>query len=165
MKRKTDIGLDFIIDKLTNSIENIVTGDSFAPDISLLTKSDLKTVSKTNGWLFNWRDEFKEPARDVFKLTIVNNAKSCKGLLVWKSKKTTFICTWLKAHLSIKVKRKCIRCPWQLGCLCLQTIFSAWARRQCVFYFKNTTDRTLRKDIGCFSFRRTGYDNRNRCRA
>jgi hypothetical protein len=81
MKRKTDIGLDFIVDKLTNSIENIVTGDSFATDISLLTKSDLKTVSKTNGWLFNWRDEFKEPARDVFKLTIVNNAQIIQGLI------------------------------------------------------------------------------------
>jgi hypothetical protein len=81
MKRKTDIGLDFIVDKLTNSIENIVTGDSFATDISLLTKNDLKTVSKINGWLFNWRDEFKEPARDVFKLTIVNNAQIIQGLI------------------------------------------------------------------------------------
>jgi hypothetical protein len=81
MKRKTDIGLDFIVDKLTNSVENIVTGDSFATDISLLTKSDLKTVSKTNGWLFNWKDEFKEPARDVYKLTIVNNAQIIQGLI------------------------------------------------------------------------------------
>jgi hypothetical protein len=81
MKRKTEKGLDFIIDKLTNSIENIVTGDSFATDISLLTKSDLKTVSKTNGWLFNWRDELKEPARDVYKLTIVNNAQIIQGLI------------------------------------------------------------------------------------
>ena len=59
MKRKTDIGLDFIVDKLTNSIENVITGDSFATDILLLTKSDLKTVSKTNGWLFNWKMNLK----------------------------------------------------------------------------------------------------------
>jgi hypothetical protein len=81
MKRKLDFGLDFIVDKLTNSVENIITGDSFATDISLLTKSDLKTVSKANGWLFNWKDEFKEPARDVYKLTIVNNAQIIQGLI------------------------------------------------------------------------------------
>jgi hypothetical protein len=81
MKTDNDIGLDFIIDKLTNSIENVITGDSFSTDISILTNNDLKTVSKKNGWLFNWRDEYKEPARDVFKLTIVNNPTIIQGLI------------------------------------------------------------------------------------
>ena len=36
MKNDAEIGLDFIIDKLTNSIENVITGDSFATDISLI---------------------------------------------------------------------------------------------------------------------------------
>lgn len=40
MKEREDVGLDFIIDKLTNSIENVVTGDSFTTDISLLKSSD-----------------------------------------------------------------------------------------------------------------------------
>jgi hypothetical protein len=53
VKNNREIGLDFIIDKLTNSIENVLTGDSFATDISLLKSSDLKTVSKKNKWLFN----------------------------------------------------------------------------------------------------------------
>lgn len=81
MKKKKEIGLDFIIDKLTNSIENVVTGDSFATDISILTKNDLKLVSKSNSWLFNWRDEVKEPARDVYKLTIVHNPAIIQGLI------------------------------------------------------------------------------------
>lgn len=81
MKDESDIGLDFIIDKLTNSIENIVTGDSFATDISVLKHSDLKTVSKKNSWLFNWRDEFKRPEKDVYKLTIVNNPTIIQGLI------------------------------------------------------------------------------------
>lgn len=46
MKEKEETGLDFIVDKLTNSIENVVTGDSFATDISRLTFSDLKLVTK-----------------------------------------------------------------------------------------------------------------------
>jgi hypothetical protein len=41
MKKSQKIGLDFEVDKLTNSIENIITGDSFATDISILSISDL----------------------------------------------------------------------------------------------------------------------------
>ena len=81
MKNKAEKGLDFIIDKLTNSIENVITGDSFPTDISLLSREDLKLITKTKGWLFNWRDEFKEPARDIYKLTIVNNPKVIQGLV------------------------------------------------------------------------------------
>lgn len=81
MKRNTSDGLDFIVDKLTNSIINVVTGDSFATEVSVITLKDLKSVTKKNGWDFNWRVEFKEPARDVFKLTIVNNQNIIQGLV------------------------------------------------------------------------------------
>lgn len=81
MERNSSDGLDFIVDNLTNSIENVVTGDSFATEISILTIADLKSVAKKNGWNFNWRDEFKEPARDVYKLTIVNNQNIIQGLV------------------------------------------------------------------------------------
>jgi hypothetical protein len=81
MKEREEIGLNFIIDKLTNSIENVVTGDSFATDISLLKSSDLKNITKKNDWLFDWRYEFKQPERDVFKLTIVNNSDIIQGLI------------------------------------------------------------------------------------
>lgn len=40
MKKSSGKGLDFLIDKLTNSIENVVTGDSFATDISVLNNAD-----------------------------------------------------------------------------------------------------------------------------
>lgn len=46
MTKKENTGLDFLIDKLTNSIENVITGDSFATDISLLSLKDLKLVIK-----------------------------------------------------------------------------------------------------------------------
>ena len=81
MKEREEIGLDFIIDKLTNSIENVVTGDSFATDISLLKSSDLKNITKKNNWLFDWKQEFKQPERDVFKLTIVKNSEIIQGLI------------------------------------------------------------------------------------
>ena len=82
MDKDVEIGLDFIIDKLTNSIVNVITGDSFQTEISILQNSDLKSVTKKNGWLFNWREEFKNPVRDIYKLTISGNSKIFKDLLV-----------------------------------------------------------------------------------
>lgn len=70
-----------MVDKLTNSIENIFTGDSFPTDITLISSEDLKSTTKKNGWLFDWKDEFKQPERDVYKLTIVNNNKIIQGLI------------------------------------------------------------------------------------
>jgi hypothetical protein len=81
VKKKKEIGLEFIIDKLTNSIENVVSGDSFATDITILSGSDLKLITKKKGWVFDWKSEFKEPARDVYKLTISNNPTIIQGLI------------------------------------------------------------------------------------
>ncbi|MEI8111298.1 MAG: hypothetical protein WCH59_09940 [Chitinophagia bacterium] len=81
MKKNRKIGLDFQVDKLTNSIENVITGDSFPTDITIITAADLKNVTKKNGWQFDWKIEFKQPARDVYKLTIVNNQSIIQGLI------------------------------------------------------------------------------------
>lgn len=81
MAKMKKIGLDFMIDKLTNSIENVVTGDSFSTEISLLGTIDIESVSKKKGWLFNWKSEFKDPVKDVYKLTILNNSHIVQGLI------------------------------------------------------------------------------------
>ncbi len=81
MNEKEDAGLDFEIDELTNSIRNVISNDSFQTTISRITKTDLKSVTKKKGWLFNWRQELGFPERDVFKLTIVNNENIVQGLI------------------------------------------------------------------------------------
>jgi hypothetical protein len=81
VKKQKEIGLDFEIDKLTNSIENVVTGDSFATDISIVTLADLKSITKKNKWQFDWKFEYKQPEREVYKLTIVNNQQMIQGLI------------------------------------------------------------------------------------
>lgn len=79
---KTDIyKLDFKIDKLTDSILNTISGDSFQTEVSLLTKTDLKTISKKKGWLFNWKHEYNQPDREVYKLTIIDNVDIVQGLI------------------------------------------------------------------------------------
>jgi len=75
--RKT--GLDFEVDKLPKSIENVVTGDSFQTIVSLVSVEDLKNVTKKNNWLFNWKQEIKQANRIVYKLTIAGNIKLFKG--------------------------------------------------------------------------------------
>ena len=81
MKNASNKGLDFKIDKLTNSIENVVTGDSFLTDVSVITLADLKTITKKNNWQFDWKSEYKQPEREVYKLTIVNNQLIIQGLV------------------------------------------------------------------------------------
>lgn len=73
--------IDIEIDILTNSIENVISGDSFQTDISLIVKNDLKTILKKKGWLFNWKTEYKLPDRDVYKLTISGNPDIIQGLV------------------------------------------------------------------------------------
>ena len=81
MQKRQGKSLNFIIDKLTNSIENVVTGDSFNTEISLAALADLKVVTKKNGWLFDWKYELKQPEREVYKLTISNNPNIIQGLI------------------------------------------------------------------------------------
>lgn len=81
MKKRTTKGLNFIIDKLTNSIENRITGDSFTTSIIHLTREDLKTVTKKNEWVFDWRFELNQPKREVYKLTTTENKNITQGLV------------------------------------------------------------------------------------
>jgi len=73
--------IDIEIDKLTNSLENVITGDSFPTDIFITAQNDFKSVTKREGWLFDWKAEYKKPDRDVYKLTIVNNQTVIQGLI------------------------------------------------------------------------------------
>jgi hypothetical protein len=77
----TEEGLDFFVDKLTNSIENTFSGDRFQTEVIVVDKKDLKVVTKKKGWLFDWKLEFAYPERELYKLTIVNNSHVIQGLI------------------------------------------------------------------------------------
>ena len=74
------------IDKLTRSIEDAVTGDSFSTEILMLTKDDLGHLTKKNGWKFNWEKEYLQPDRNVFKLVIAGNPVVIQGLVSYAAK-------------------------------------------------------------------------------
>lgn len=76
---KYHIGIE--IDRLTNSIINTISGDSFQTEILPVTKDDIKGVTKKVGWKFNWKSEAKLADRKVYKLTIEGNPTIIQGLL------------------------------------------------------------------------------------
>jgi hypothetical protein len=79
--KQTKYHLGIEIDKLTNSIVNTISGDSFPTDVHPATKTDLKNITRKNGWLFNWANEYKLTDRQLFKLTIRNNPAIVQELL------------------------------------------------------------------------------------
>jgi hypothetical protein len=81
MSDKMQIEQSFIIDKLTDSILNTISGDSFQTEVSRLTSFDLKIIAKKNDWNFDWKSEFNTIQKEVYKLTIVNNSNIIQGLL------------------------------------------------------------------------------------
>ena len=84
MKGKEKNYLDFIVDKLTRSIENVITGDSFQTEISTLRLTDLPQITKKKNWLFDWKKELNCNDREVYKLTIQNNPGIIQGLVSLK---------------------------------------------------------------------------------
>ena len=80
MKKKGTILVDIEIDKLTNSIENSVSGDVFDTDIFQLFSKDIKLIKSTD-WQFNWQEQIKLNDRETYKLVIKDNPKIIQGLL------------------------------------------------------------------------------------
>jgi len=61
VKNKT-YHIEIEIDRLTNSIRNTISGDSFFTEVLPVTKTDLKGIKKLDGWKFNIKwDTSKNP--------------------------------------------------------------------------------------------------------
>lgn len=80
MKKQQTNYIDIEIDKLTNSIENIETGESFETVISRLTIKDIKLIVKAN-WKFDWRKEIIDETKEVYKLSTIENQTIIQGLI------------------------------------------------------------------------------------
>ena len=80
MNKINESALDFEVDKLTNSIENALTGEVFDTAISRLSAKDSRNIKKAD-WLFDWKKELKDSTKEVYKLTTVNNLTIIQGLL------------------------------------------------------------------------------------
>jgi hypothetical protein len=70
------------IDKLTNSIVNIVSGEIFETEFSKVLKKEIKNKD----WLFDWNLEMKDRENEVYKMTTVENRNIIQGLVSLKKK-------------------------------------------------------------------------------
>jgi hypothetical protein len=73
-------GIDIIIDKLTNSIENSISGDSFKTEVLPIAITELKKLKKAD-WVFDWKKEGQDPAKQVYKLVIQDNPTIIQGMV------------------------------------------------------------------------------------
>jgi len=80
VEKQQKILVDIEIDKLTNSIENTVSGDIFDTEIIQLFTKDNKQINKAD-WLFNWQEQIKLASRETYKLVIKDNPKIIQGLI------------------------------------------------------------------------------------
>jgi hypothetical protein len=64
--------LEFEIDKLTNSIENSISGETFQTLVLPLDLSQKKDLKKKD-WIFNWKKELEMESRSVYKLVTSQN--------------------------------------------------------------------------------------------
>lgn len=80
MKKPYEIQLDFEIDKLTKSIENVISGESFLTEIVQLNIADKKIIKKSD-WNFDWKKEIEDNKKFVFKLNTVENPTIIQGLI------------------------------------------------------------------------------------
>ena len=80
VKKVKKILVEIEIDKLTNSIENVVSGDVFDTDVIQLFSKDTRQINKSD-WQFNWQGQLKLSDREVYKLVIIDNLKIVQGLI------------------------------------------------------------------------------------
>ena len=75
VKVKREISVE--IDKITNSIENVITGESFETEFIKVTAKEIKKKE----WLFDWHKEIKDKTYEVYKMTTVENKNIIQGLI------------------------------------------------------------------------------------
>jgi hypothetical protein len=81
LKKKKEIReVSVEIDKLTNSIEEALTGKLFQTEFFHLMVNDTRQIKK-KAWLFNWKSEIGYTDRQVFKMTVEGEEDIIQGLL------------------------------------------------------------------------------------
>ena len=67
--------LSFEIDKLTNSVEEIITRQKHETIIEEISSEDIKSIHKKDGWHFNWKLEYRGKGRRIYQLKVQGNPK------------------------------------------------------------------------------------------
>jgi hypothetical protein len=80
IQRRNRRRLDFEVDKLTNSIENVLTGEIFETEIVQLRNENIPNLREEK-WAFDWVFELNQSNCQVFALTIKGGSSVYHGLI------------------------------------------------------------------------------------
>ena len=79
--------LNFRIDKLTNSIENRVSGEIKETKTFLVSRNELNRFNKKNKWFFSWKNLQKDyPDCSIYKLTTADFEEETQGLIAFENR-------------------------------------------------------------------------------
>jgi hypothetical protein len=152
MKNKRNL-LDFEIDKLTNSIENTLTGEVFDTEVEKITWQTRRLIKKS-AWLFDWNLELKTPHKEVFKLTTVNNFDIIQGLICIEDKRDHIFLHLLESANFNKGKRKLyVGVAGNLVAFACKTSFEKGYEGFVAFDSKTALIKHYEKSLGATHFR------------
>ena len=75
------MNIEILIDKLTHSIEDDKTGQSYETLVLPCSKNELIEVDKSGDWDFSWMNEFISTDREIYKLVIKDKPAIIQGLI------------------------------------------------------------------------------------
>ena len=65
---------------MTNSIRAVSSGNIYETEVLKVSAEEIKKVHKKDGWFFNWKTEFKESGRQLYKLVLAGDS-AIQGLI------------------------------------------------------------------------------------
>lgn len=144
----------FLIDKLTDSILNTISGDSFQTEVSRLTSLDIKSFTKKKDWNFDWRTEFIDIKKEVYKLTIINNSNIIQGLLsVTIEEHYIYINLLESAPFNIGTNKLYEGVAWNLVAFACKVSFQKGYDGFVVFTAKSNLIKHYQESLGAFHFK------------
>ena len=72
--------LNIKIDKLTQSIEDAISGVHLETEVLNLQSIDILKLKKKD-WIFNWKKESEKTENHIYKLVLINNSDIIQGLI------------------------------------------------------------------------------------
>jgi hypothetical protein len=105
MKKSRHKPLEFVIDKITNAIENTLTGEVFDTEVLRLTVKDASQIKKSD-WQFQWAQEIIDKTKEVFKLTTTKNPTIIQGLISIEDKQDHIFMHLIESEKYNKNKNK-----------------------------------------------------------
>jgi hypothetical protein len=151
MPKRKPIPLDFEIDKLTNSIENTLTGESHPTEISPVTVEDLAKIKNEATWQFNWGMEYRLPKRKLYKLTTTENPQTIQGLMSMELEiDHVFVHLLENAKLNLGKNKIYLGVPGNLVAYACKISFEKGFEGNVVFVAKTKLIEHYQKTLGAF---------------